>query len=212
MGCWAHSLKVEKSESFPGFTWHMFISYCGLVYELLWTQRQYPVRQTAPIICFVGISTEDTQKVTPTLHLIGDYLSACFDKHQVLKPYLCLQKMEDLGESKIIGLSPDFVGSSPHPPKAKSFSLVFFCLSYPEIKLDLYFIYAGVTQGCPGSSKGKESSCNEEDLGSIPGLRRSPGEGHSNPPQYSCLENSVDRGVWRATVHGVAKSWTQLSK
>ena len=160
----------------------------------------------------MGISTEDTQKVTPTLHLIGDYLSACFDKHQVLKPYLCLQKMEDLGESKIIGLSPDFVGSSPHPPKAKSFSLVFFCLSYPEIKLDLYFIYAGVTQGCPGSSKGKESSCNEEDLGSIPGLRRSPGEGHSNPPQYSCLENSVDRGVWRATVHGVAKSWTQLSK
>ena len=42
-------------------------------------------------------------------------------------------------------------------------------------------------------------------LGSIPGLGRSPGEGHSNPPQYSCLENSVDRGVWWATVHGVAE-------
>ena len=49
------------------------------------------------------------------------------------------------------------------------------------------------------------------DLGSIPGSGRSPGEGNGNPLQYSCLENSMDRGVWQATVHGVAKSWTQLS-
>ena len=46
------------------------------------------------------------------------------------------------------------------------------------------------------------------DVGSIPGLERSPGEGHGNPPQYSCLENPMDRGSWRATVHGVAKSRT----
>ena len=46
------------------------------------------------------------------------------------------------------------------------------------------------------------------DKGSIPGLRRSPGEGNGNPLQYSCLENSIDREAWRATVHGVAKSWT----
>ena len=45
------------------------------------------------------------------------------------------------------------------------------------------------------------------DVGSIPGLGRSPGGGHGNPLQYSCLENPMDRGAWWATVHGVAKSW-----
>ena len=45
------------------------------------------------------------------------------------------------------------------------------------------------------------------DAGSIPGSGRSPGEGHGNPLQYSCLENPMDRGAWRATGHGVAKSW-----
>ena len=53
--------------------------------------------------------------------------------------------------------------------------------------------------------------CNAGDLGLIPGLGRSPGEGNGNPLQYSCLENPVDRGAWRATVHGVAKSRTRLS-
>ena len=62
----------------------------------------------------------------------------------------------------------------------------------------------------PGSSAGKESACNEGDLGSIPGLERSPGEGNTNPLQYSCLENSMDRRIWWATVHGVAKSQTWL--
>ena len=62
-----------------------------------------------------------------------------------------------------------------------------------------------------GSSNGKESACNVGDLGSIPELGRSPGEGHGNPLQYSCLENFMDRGAWRAPAHGVAKSWTRLS-
>ena len=48
-------------------------------------------------------------------------------------------------------------------------------------------------------------------MGSIPGSGRSPGGGSGNPLQYSCLENPMDRGPWWATVHGVAKSWTQLS-
>ena len=48
------------------------------------------------------------------------------------------------------------------------------------------------------------------DMGLIPGLGRSPGGGHDNPLQYSWLENPMDRGVWRATVHGVVKSRTQL--
>ena len=57
----------------------------------------------------------------------------------------------------------------------------------------------------------KKSAYNEEDLGSIPGPGRSPGEGNTYPLQYSGLENFMDRKVWRATVHGVSKSWAQLS-
>ena len=49
------------------------------------------------------------------------------------------------------------------------------------------------------------------DPGLIPGLGRSPGGGHGNPLQYSCLENPMDSGAWQATVHGVSKSWTRLS-
>ena len=63
----------------------------------------------------------------------------------------------------------------------------------------------------PGGSDGKASACNAGDLGSIPGLGRSPGEGNGNPLQYSCLENPTDGGAWLATVHGVAKSRTRLS-
>ena len=48
------------------------------------------------------------------------------------------------------------------------------------------------------------------DASSVPGLGRSPGEGHGNPLQYSCLGNPMDGGAWRATVHRVAKSWTRL--
>ena len=55
------------------------------------------------------------------------------------------------------------------------------------------------------------SASNVGDLGLIPGLGRSPGEGNGNPAQYSCLENPIDRGAWWATVHGVAKSQTRLS-
>ena len=50
-----------------------------------------------------------------------------------------------------------------------------------------------------------------QETGSIPGSGRSLRKGHGNPHQYSCLENSMDRGAWRATVHGVTKSWTQLN-
>ena len=49
-----------------------------------------------------------------------------------------------------------------------------------------------------------------KDVGSIPGSGRSPGEGHGNPLQYSCLENSTDRGAWQDTIHGITQSQTQL--
>ena len=58
----------------------------------------------------------------------------------------------------------------------------------------------------------KNPPVNAEDAGSIPGLGRSPGEGNGNPLQYSCLENPMDRGAWQASIHGVAKSPTQLSE
>ena len=60
----------------------------------------------------------------------------------------------------------------------------------------------------PGGSEGKASAYNAGYPGSIPGLGRSPGEGNGNPLQYSCLENSMDRGTWQATVHGVTESDT----
>ena len=63
----------------------------------------------------------------------------------------------------------------------------------------------------PGGSDGKASVFNAGDLGSIPGSGRSAGEGNGNPLQYFCLKNPMDRGAWKAIVHGVTKSWTQLS-
>jgi len=59
--------------------------------------------------------------------------------------------------------------------------------------------------GFPGGSDGKESACNTGDLGLIPGLGRSPGEGNGNPLQYSCLVSSMDRGAWWATVDGITE-------
>ena len=60
----------------------------------------------------------------------------------------------------------------------------------------------------PGSSDGKEFAYNAGDLGLIPGLRRSPGEGNDNPFQYPSLEDPKDSRAWWAIVHGVTKSWT----
>ena len=65
--------------------------------------------------------------------------------------------------------------------------------------------------GFPSDSAVKNLDCDAEatgDVSVIPGSGRSPGERRGNPFQYSCLENSVDRGAWQATVHGVAESWT----
>ena len=65
-------------------------------------------------------------------------------------------------------------------------------------------------KGLPDGSDGKEYACNAGDPGSVHGLGKSSGEGNDNPFQYSCLENSTDKGVWWATYHGVTKSQTQL--
>ena len=66
--------------------------------------------------------------------------------------------------------------------------------------------HRGLHMGFPGGSEGKESACNEGDMGLIPGSGRSPREGNDNPLQYSYLENSMDRGAWWVVVHGVPKN------
>ena len=65
--------------------------------------------------------------------------------------------------------------------------------------------------GFPGGSEVKASASSVGNLGSIPGLGRSPGEGNGNPLQYSCLKHPMDGGAWWAIVHGVAKRRTRLS-
>ena len=96
--------------------------------------------------------------------------------------------------------------SSWHPSGA-SLGLPVLCRPCTPENLPLAMLFLGF----PDSSDGKESACNAGDSGLIPGWRRSPGEGDGYPLQYSGLENSMDRGAWWATVHGVAKSRTQLS-
>ena len=87
-----------------------------------------------------------------------------------------------------------------------------FCLLFTSDHFSPFtFAWILYPQASLGGSDSKESAYNTEDLGSIPGLGRSPGEGNGNPLWYSCLGNSMDRGVWWGTVHGVAKSWTWVS-
>ena len=70
----------------------------------------------------------------------------------------------------------------------------------------------GASQVARVSKNSPASAGNIRDMGSIPGLGRSPGGGHDNPLQYSCLENPMNRGAWRATVHRITKVWTRLKR
>ena len=93
-----------------------------------------------------------------------------------------------------------------HKWLAGLFFFKFLCL----VLLHCIYLWS-ISNGFPGSSDGKESVCNVWDPSSIPGLGRTPGEGNGYPLQYSCLENSMDRGAWQATVHGLTKSQRQLN-
>ena len=79
------------------------------------------------------------------------------------------------------------------------------CLFFLTAQTDRTFI-----KQIDGGSEDKESACDVGDQCLIPGSGRSPGRGNGNPLQYSCLENSMDRGAWWAMVHGVAESQIQL--
>ena len=79
-------------------------------------------------------------------------------------------------------------------------------LSYDSLLFKCEEKTASLKTGLPRWLSGKESACSAGDVGSIPGLRRSPGGRNGNPLQYSCLENPMDRGAWWATVRGVMKN------
>ena len=80
-----------------------------------------------------------------------------------------------------------------------------------ELLLQHRFVFSHRVTGFPGGSVIKNPPANAGDTGSVPGPGRSPSEGNGNPLHYSCLENPMGRGPWRATVHEVSKSWTWLS-
>ena len=83
--------------------------------------------------------------------------------------------------------------------------------AFTTVSGPLYFLITKNMQGIigfSGGSVGEESTCNARDPSSIPGLGRSLGEGNGYPFQYSCLDNSMDRGAWQGIVQGVSKSWT----
>ena len=113
-------------------------------------------------------------------------------------------------------------GSGRSPGEGNGNPLQYSCLENPMDRGAWRATVHGVTRvghdlvtkpsiilgGFPGGSDSKESACNAGDLGLILGSGRFPGEGNGYPRQYSCLENSMDREAWQATVHGIAKSWT----
>ena len=81
---------------------------------------------------------------------------------------------------------------------------VIICREKSKLNISKW-LFTIMTNGLPWWLSGKESSCNVQDVGSIPGLGRSLGEGNGNLLQYSCLRNTTERGAWQSTVHGVAK-------
>ena len=103
---------------------------------------------------------------------------------------------------------PGCLWSELTPPRVPLWNLSW---SFPTAGLSVW-TSSCLSPGVPWWLSGKESSCSAGDLGSIPGLGRSPGGGHGNPLQYSCLENPTDRGALRTTVRGAAKSQTWLKR
>ena len=98
------------------------------------------------------------------------------------------------------------------PVSSKINKLWSYNVRHDVYSLDYCTVHLTITKkvalGLPWWLSGKESAYNAGDRDSVPGLGRSPGEGNGNPLQYPCLGNPMDRGDWRATVHGVAKSRT----
>ena len=145
---------------------------------------------------------------SPSWTLLQAFLNSLFSSVAQSYPTLC----DPMGYSKpglpVHHQLPEFtqtrvhwVGDAIQPSHPLSPS--------PPLTLNLSLDQGLFLRGFPGGSDSKESACNARDLGSFPGSGRSPGEGNGYPLQYSCLENSMDRGTWQATVLEVTKSRTQ---
>ena len=132
---------------------------------------------------------------------------AC-DLDQLLKgPGAPSWEVAVLGCEPRVGLAPE----SRHSITGPTWSLK----DCQEISSQSYKCSSSRHCGIPGGTSGNDSDGNAgttRDTRSIPGSGRPPGGGHGNPHQYSCLESPMEREAWRATVHGVTKSWTRLSK
>ena len=152
----------------------------------------------------------------PSLFLPQEFCSLCFTFGFLYKTYNW-KRMDSEGK---FFLNPWMMESWRHrffSNQRKSF--FFFCIEITKICCfrNVWVISAWGLVFFPGASpggiSGKGAACQcrrQKDVGSITGLGRSPGAGHGNPLQYSCLENPMNRGAWRATVHGVTKSWTWM--
>ena len=122
-----------------------------------------------------------------------------------------------LGSSKLFWLNVFLLPSrlTPPSPSGMRASELFPWDIYVSVKVIIYFFWyivrVDIIKSFPGGSNSKESTCNEGDQGLIPGLGRSSGGGNGKPFQYSCLENSMDKGACQAIVHGVANSQTSLN-
>ena len=130
----------------------------------------------------------------------------------------------DLPDPRIEPISPGLVGGFfTTEPSGKSqrdreksqiqkaSKALVYLVNHQVDSLDLFLSWASLVAQMVKKKKKKKYACNAGDPGTNPGSGRSPGEENGNLLQYSCLENSTDKGVWRATVHGVVKSWTGLS-
>ena len=142
------------------------------------------------------------------------YLCSWFLKNTLLSAILCVWKcFSNPSSDSFNSLQPDTEFPSPLPVSCVTLGQA-AKPAHPSERSS-YLVHADnnvhlTGLGFPDGSNGKESACNAGDPGSVPGLGRSPREGNGNPLQYSCLENSMVRGAWWATVQGVTKSWTQL--
>ena len=106
-------------------------------------------------------------------------------------------------------------GPGTCPPSCNTIKKIIIIVQHQIILVRLIKVVLLNNKGFPGGASGKEPPCQWRDIrdvGLIPGLGRSPGEGNGKPFQHSCLENPKDRGAWWAMVHRVAKSWTQLKQ
>ena len=130
--------------------------------------------------------------------------------------YICLsiwwKRAEEMCESIVTENYKHEWLIEPWSPALQADSLLFEWQGAPEVVV--IWAFMEISRGFPGGLEVKNLPADAggvEDVALIPGLGRSPGGGHDNPLQYSCLENPMDRGAWQATVYRVTKSQTRLS-